>query len=140
MLTSTTRSLFPIKSGIAIACTGVVRAKPLLCAKSSIHEESSGVKASKDFGFFSTAASCAMIVDSGVGKPCMKQGIIAMEAICAFTSQKMLELVKVRGPSCGHRAGPSACPAYVSRRSDEHPLHYTYTRGFIPERDEIESL
>ena len=40
--------MFPINSGIAIACTGVVRAKPLLCAKSRIHDESSGVSASKE--------------------------------------------------------------------------------------------
>jgi hypothetical protein len=45
-----------------MACTGVVLAKPLLCAKSRIHVESSGVSASKDLGFFSTAGSCAILL------------------------------------------------------------------------------
>jgi hypothetical protein len=59
-LTSTTKSLFPISRGIAIACTGVVRAKPMLWVKSSIHADNSGVSASKDFGCFFSVVSGAI--------------------------------------------------------------------------------
>ena len=61
--TSTTRSLFPIKSGIAIPCTGVVRVKFKLRVKSRIHDDNSGVSASKDLGcFLGSASSSAMSV------------------------------------------------------------------------------
>lgn len=44
--TSTTTSLCPMNNGMQLACTGVMRSKPMLATASRIHCESSGVRPS----------------------------------------------------------------------------------------------
>jgi hypothetical protein len=44
---STTTSLFPAKRGIQLACTGVIRSKPILDIASRIHSDNDGVRPSQ---------------------------------------------------------------------------------------------
>ena len=46
-ITSTTTSLWPMNRGIVLACTGVIRVKPIVETASRIHSESEGVSASQ---------------------------------------------------------------------------------------------
>lgn len=60
---STTTSLWPMKRGIAEACTGVMRVKPMEETASRIHSESGGVRASHaleddEEGGFGAIAHC----------------------------------------------------------------------------------
>lgn len=72
MLTSTTTSLLPMNSGIVLACTGVMRSKPILEVASRIHSESAGVRASQardeDVAWDALALLCAIIRPPGSGR------------------------------------------------------------------------
>jgi hypothetical protein len=84
---STTTSLWPRKSGIVEACTGVMRAKPMVAVASRIHCESEGVRASH------------ARVDDGEDAGPLSGAIVVLKTLrrCAWHAQKFLARLRYIG-------------------------------------------
>lgn len=108
---------------MAIACTGVVRAKPMLCVKSSTHGDNSGVKASNDFGFFSVELGVDMAILLEINFDASYQ--VNSNPNCRDTA-----LIAAPKVECLARTSPLKSVFRTTRHAEHYPDEYHPT--FLP--------